>query len=619
MKFFRYFLIGVVLLTVSSCEKLMEKNPSDYLSDPKKFYDTEARLSSALAGVYDKLGAIYGTTWLYRQGHEADEGFYARNSPITGPQFFDITTSDSEITGVWRNLYDGINRANAFLENADNNPKISESLRNSFKGEAQFLRGYYYFILVQLYGGVPIYLESTKDATQNMNVPRSTVKQVYDQILLDMKSAEGAVPAIDEIGHGGRISKSAVRGILARVCLTMAGHPLNDESKYQEAKAWASLVINDGKHSLNPDFTNVFVKYARDEYDIAESIWEVEFWGNKTDVYTETGYVGFVNQPSHNNQNTGNGYGGVRPTYKLWQQFDGHPNDLRRDWTIANFAYTSTGINGAKTPSTSATESAIYSRQVAKWRREYETLLPKTNGATPQNFPLLRYSDVLLMYAEAENAVNNGPTADAFNKLNEVRRRAYGTGYRINGITRVSGGSGYTAVPLVIIKNTDGHEASQAYASATISGGVVTAINLVSKGAFYSSTPPVVSIVPVNGAGSGASATVSVSQLQLINPDDANIPVDLTMDELDFLKIIQSERMRELSFEELRRFDLLRWGIFTDAMREVADAMSVTPPATSLLYAFTRFQNAINPKHTLWPIPSVEMMMNRAMVQNPNW
>lgn len=620
MKFFRYFLIGVVLLTAPSCKKFMDKNPNDYLSNPKAFFDTEPRLNSALASVYDKLGAIYGTTWLYRQGHEADEGYYARTSPMTGTQSFDFTASDGDVAGVWRNLYDGINRANVFLENADNNPQISESFRTRLKAEARFLRGYYYFILVQLYGGVPLYTESTKDATQNLNVPRSTLAQVYDQILADMKAAELDVPTIDAIGNGGRISKSAVRGMLAKVCLTMAGHPLKDESKYAEARDWAKTVIDDPLHSLNPDFTNVFVKYARDEYDIKESIWEVEFWGNRTDVYTETGYVGYVNQPINSNANTGNGFGGVKVTYKLWNQFTS-PNDLRRDWTIANFNYVNSGPNGNRTPISTVTEGSIYNRQAAKWRREYETLLPKTNGATPQNFPLLRYSDVLLMYAEAENAVNNGPTAEAFNKLNEVRQRAYGTGHRIAAITRGSAGSGYTTAPLIVIKNADGHEGSQAYAFATLgtgtAAGTVSGITLLNKGAFYSATPPTVTFVPVNGVGSGATATVTV---QAIDPLEANVPEDMSLDKLEFLKIIQAERMREFAFEELRRFDLLRWGIFTEAMQEVADAMSVTPPVPSTLqYALIRFEKALNVKHTLWPIPSVEMMMNSAMVQNPNW
>src|SRR5690606_37216928 len=118
-------------------------------------------------------------------------------------------------------------------------------------------------------------------------------------------------------------------------------------------------------------------------------------------------------------------------------------------------------------------------------------------------------------------------------------------------------GSGYTATPMIVIENADGHEGAQAYAYATLGkdaeAGTVSSVTLLSKGAFYSSTPPIVKIVSVNGAGSGATATVTV---QAIDPLQANLPVDLSLDRGDFLQLIQAERMRELAFEELRRFDL---------------------------------------------------------------
>ena len=92
-----------------------------------------------------------------------------------------------------------------------------------------------------------------------------------------MTEAESLVQSIDEIGHGGRVSKSAVRGILGRVYLTMAGYPLNDRSKLEEARKVLKTVIEgkEYRHSLNPDYNQVFINYAQDKYDIGESIWEV--------------------------------------------------------------------------------------------------------------------------------------------------------------------------------------------------------------------------------------------------------------------------------------------------------------------------------------------------------
>src|SRR5690606_21627162 len=101
------------------------------------------------------------------------------------------------------------------------------------------------------------------------------------------------------------------------------------------------------------------------------------------------------------------------------------------------------GINGSKsmTANLPATEAAKYALRPAKYRREYETKIPKADNRTPQNTPLLRYADILLMYAEAENAIN-GPTPEAVNAIDQVRRRSWSSGVRT--ITVTNGGSGYT-------------------------------------------------------------------------------------------------------------------------------------------------------------------------------
>src|SRR5690606_19629993 len=107
------------------------------------------------------------------------------------------------------------------------------------------------------------------------------------QIIADLTEAQGIVLKASEIGYGGRVSQSAVQGILARVCLYMAGNPINDVSKYTLARAWADSVITSGLHELNPNYADVFKNYATDTYDIKESILEVEFYGNSQGIYSE--------------------------------------------------------------------------------------------------------------------------------------------------------------------------------------------------------------------------------------------------------------------------------------------------------------------------------------------
>lgn len=600
----RYYFLIVLILSLASCDNLLNKQPDDFLA-PETYYTSEIQLNYALNGVYDILGTTYGGVRLYRSGMEADEGYYARTTPVTGPQANNFTASDGDISAFWTNMYNGINRANILLANLDKNTNLDQTIRDRIKGETLFLRGYYYFLLVQSFEGVPLVLKSANSISET-DVPRASIKEVYEQVLKDMKEAEVLVPDIKTLGFGGRVNKSAVRGILARVCLYMAGYPLKDESKFEEARNWAKKVMDDAAagHSLNPSYSQVFINLAQDKYDINESIWEVEYWGNRMDAYTETGWVGYVNGPSSNNALTGNGYGGVRITSNLYSLYE--PGDLRRDWAIASFTYASTGALGAKTFTTSTTNSALYSRQCAKFRREYEVLLPKNGSATPQNFPVLRYSDVLLMFAEAENEVNGGPTQAAIDAVNLVRQRSWSSG--IKSITVSNGGSGYTSAPTVTISSGGGTGAA---ATATITSGRVTSVKLVpdavigaQMGSMYTSAP---TITLTGGGGTGATATATIYKIT-----DANIP---TLDQTGFRDLIQKERSRELCFETMRRADLIRWGIFTFTMSEIGKIIDIQAPGSY----FAQYYKNVTDKNLTWPIPTRELTSNKTLVQNEGW
>ncbi len=600
----RYYFLIVLILSLASCDNLLNKQPDDFLA-PETYYTSETQLNYALNGVYDILGTTYGGVRLYRLGLEADEGYYARTTPVTGPQANNFTASDGDISAFWTNLYSGINRANILLANLDKNTNLDQTIRDRIKGETLFLRGYYYFLLVQSFEGVPLVLKSANSIGET-DVPRASIKEVYEQVLKDMKEAEVLVPDIKTLGFGGRVNKSAVRGILARVCLYMAGYPLKDESKFEEARNWAKKVMDDAAagHSLNPSYSQVFINLAQDKYDINESIWEVEYWGNRTDAYTETGWVGYVNGPSSSNALTGNGYGGVRITSNLYSLYE--PGDLRRDWAIASFTYNSTGELGSKKFVTSTSNASLYTRQCAKFRREYEVVLPKNGSATPQNFPVLRYSDVLLMFAEAENEVNGGPTQAAIDAVDLVRQRSWSSG--IKSITVTNGGFGYSSAPTVTISSGGGTSAT---AIATIKSGKVTAVTLApdavtgtQMGSLYTSAP---TITLTGGGGTGATATATIYKIT-----DANIP---TLDQTAFRDLIQKERSRELCFETLRRADLIRWGIFTFTMSEIGRTIDIQAPGSY----FAQYYKNVSDKNLIWPIPTRELTSNKALVQNEGW
>lgn len=602
MNYKYYFLFALCLIGVNSCD--LTKEPLDFL-ESNAYYDTAEKLENNLAAVYDKLGHrdLYGQWMLYRMGLEADEGYYARTTPVYGPQVYDFTSSDADIFRHWTALYTGIGRANILLANIDNNKSIDEDIRNKIRGETLFLRAYYYFLLVQFYGGVPLLLEPTANVN-DIHKPRATAKEVYEQIVADMEKAEGLVDNIKTVGFGGRVNKSAVRGILARVYLHMAGYPVRDVSKYERALFWAKSVIEDTQaaHSLNPNFSQIFINYAQDIYDINESIWEVEFRGNGSDAYlAEAGGVGYVNGPATTNTTIGTTINGIRTTAKLYTAYK--EGDLRRDWTIANFTYVA--ATGAKTFATSTAVRDIYNRNSAKYRREYELLLPKSASATPQNFALLRFSDVLLMFAEADYEINGGPSPEAIEAVNKVRRRAWSTG--IKSVTITNGGSGYTSAPTVTFSGGGG---AGAKATATIQGGQITgvvfdrdAVTGSARGTGYTSSPT----ITFTGVGTGATAIAEIYKKEEAELTDIEIG--------DFRKTIQDERLKELAYETLRKTDLVRWGIFVYNMEEVGKNIFADFPDAH----FLRQYKNIEEKHLLWPIPAKEITLNRALTQNPNW
>ncbi len=603
-----YCLFVLAALFVSCNKDFLETVPSDFLA-PEIYYQTEEQLNFAKASVYNSLGSsdLWGTIANYLLGFSADEGYMNRSSLVIGPWNHNHVPSDSYNSRFWSNLYRGISRANQLLANVDNNPQISKEFRDQVRGEVLFLRGYYNFLLVQFYGPVPLKLMPTV-SVEDVDSPNAEIDAIYDQIIIDMTEAEKLVKSISEVGCGGQVNKSAVRGLLARVNLYMAGKPLNDASRYAEAKKWAKMVMDDteSNHALNPSFAQVFINYAADAYDIKESIWEAEFWGNRLDSYVETSNIGWINGPPvpAANTNTGRADAYMSITSKLYNAFE--PGDLRKFWSIAFFTYLATGENGAKTYIDEAANDGVkFSRYPAKWRREYETLLPKHATTTPENFPLLRYSDVLLMFAEAENELN-GPTPEAVNAVNKVRQRAWSSG--INTITVTNGGTGYTTAPLVTFSGNGGAEAT-----AKIDKGAVTSITLTRDAVtFYKSgnyaSPPVITLS--GGGGSGAEAVATVYK-----KEDGNMkPADYASKE-SFRNFIRDERLRELNFEGLRKSDLIRWGVFVETMIDMANTISIQVPTA----VYKRAYAGVEQKHLLMPIPTSELNVNEIIRQNPGW
>ena len=510
------------LLMGTSCKKFLDTKPKDFIS-PVNYYKTKEDLTRALTGVYDRLGDIR----MYARGMYtfmvfSDEFFFRGAS--TGANSNTLDPSTLELNRQWEAIYTGIERANMLLENmvgAD----VDQDFFNEVKGQALFLRAYYYFLLVDQYGGVPLKTTFTKSPVEEP-LPRASVADVYAQIVKDMKEAEGLVRTISYYGFNGRVSKTAVQGMLARVFLTMAGHPLKDATKYAEARDYAQAVMQSGEHSLNPDFKQIFINHSAEVYDIKEGLWEIEFSGTNQGIIREGGSLGSYLGISCANIDTGFGYDNIRANRKLWDAYA--PGDLRRDWAIAPYRFVTTGTTTTRQPWTA---TQIYDRNPGKWRREYEKLLPRNKDFNGTNVPILRYADVLLMFAEADNEAGTGPSLAAYQALNQVRRRGYGK-------------------PIAV-------------------------------------------------------------------PDPTvDAPAGMSKDQ--FRTYIQNERLRELSFEGIRKHDLIRWGIYVQAMQELANVYQTDMPTALRAAALVQVRN-VTERSVLFPIPTSEINVNPKVTQNPGW
>lgn len=631
MKPVKYLLLVIILLS-SSCKKYLETKPSDFLT-PVNYYQNKTQLALALNGVYLVLSqaSCYGEIYQHIITPSTDESITNINNTTPGACFYNVTAGNADITNFWSNLYTGVNRANLLLENINIATDISDLDRKHIKAEAIFLRAYFYFLLTQWYGDIPLRLSSTTSALAT-NYPFTASKDIYDFVISEMTTAEGMLSdqKASSFAYDEKVTYTTVEGILARVCLYAAGNPINETARYAEALSWAKKVVSSGEHKLNPDYSQIFKLESADGYDNVnrEVLWEVGFSWSLTNTSRLTASQVRVGM-STNAISIGRTYGYTNVYPRLFKSYESVINpsaplgsqdlspDLRREWNCPVFTWS--GGDAVVLPTVAYfTYNNYWDRYPGKWRRQYEIVIPRDNNNSPRNLPILRYSDVLLMLAEADNEIN-GPTSLGIDAVTQVRKRAYGEtlqGKSLVKITVTNGGSGYTSIPNVIIAGGSG-----ATGTAVISGGKVTGVNLTALGSNFTSAP---AITFSGGAGSGAAASSTLS--------DATLTPDKYVSKEAFRKTIQDERLRELNGEFLRRQDLRRWGILISTLKTMVNEIaagsidknsdgSPVVPAASIAQQ-TKYSIPglnIGTKDIFLPIPQTELTYNYQAKQNPGY
>ncbi len=550
--------VPLLSLGVCSCE-MLNVEPENVLA-PETFYESDEDVFYGLTGVYGVINseAFYGNYYSLMLSNVDDICYQNRAQSGSYPYWYTHTSSDTYIYQVWSKLYEGIKNANELMGSLDELSDLDES--GQYYAEARFLRAYYHFILAQGWGDVPLRLEATTSPNE-VEIAATEQVEVLEWCVEEMEAVLETITDGDLSVAPSRITRSAVQGILARVYLFLAGESVagvaDRDSMWSGAAKYAGAVVDSNLHMLNPDYAQVFINMIMDIYDTEyrESIWEAEFMGNHSSGSWSNGRIGDLIglQSSSSGTNFSEwscnySYGQYNGSLKLWDLYWSEDrtdaerelesiNDSRQEWNLPGYnynGYASLGLVASydKSPyafggSTTFEDptTAGGKRNAGKYRREviYEGQMSAKELYTQINFPILRYSDVLLMYAEASNEM--GDMATAYAAVKQVRDRAM--------------------------------------------------VETRSMGEY---------------------------------------------DKSSLRELIRNERGRELAFEALRKYDLIRWGIFVEEMNNysVWAADEDWAGDTTATRAATIGGN-VQAKHIVFPIPSIELGVNKLLKQNALW
>jgi len=422
MKYFNIIVSLSLILLWSSCEKL-EEVPYDFTS-ASNLYQDESDVDAALLGVYQPLilGGV-DDLWNFLILSGASENIRI-NDPYRGGAQSNLASATFRETdphvGIWVNYYRGINRANLVIENIPG-VGLESALEEQKIAEARFLRAFYYFNLVHLFGDVPLNLTSTQNFDEeSIKTPRTAAIEVYNAIIEDLQYAEQRLPQNYSGDQRGRATVGAAKALLGKVYLTMAGKPLEITEMYSQAADKLQEVI--GMYSLEENFADVFS--IENEADNTEVIFARQAISNFNGAGTVVTYFAAApNSPFA--LWLGGGQFQFAFTEDFYNTFD--PGDSRRDVTML---YTYTDRDGASVTYNDPNNPTGYLGIPVPRYPETGVPLGKlkdgSNTSNPFNHGTdliyIRYADVLLMLSEALN--ESGSSSQALPYLNEVRDRA---------------------------------------------------------------------------------------------------------------------------------------------------------------------------------------------------
>lgn len=389
-----------------------------------------------VTGVYNSL--LQGDSWGNGDVHgfafisvtdimsdDADKGSNPNDQavPVGDIDNFSLTPANKFCESLWSGHYNSIGAANQAL-GALATAAIDPDVRDQLKGEVRFLRGYLYFNLVRMYGGVPLVLRVPSDANDANSDPvfqtRATVETVYDSIVYDLQYAVAHLPLKSQ-SSTGHATKGAAQTLLAKVFMY--------QGEWDEVFALTDAVISSGQYALLDDYANIW----RQAFDNnIESIFEIET-GTFNNANLGVPLYTLSQGPRVGGSGGWNdlGWGFNTPSTNLINAYE--PNDLRKNATVITID--NSGLHkgtilwdGFRLPSKDSVENYYYNYKAytstlwdPRGENNQEEYINPADKDRPKNIRILRYAEVLLMNAEA--AIQTG-MGDADENLNMVRNRA---------------------------------------------------------------------------------------------------------------------------------------------------------------------------------------------------
>lgn len=402
-------LLVILIFIVSSCEDDLNVLPNDAISETD-FLNNPDNAVAIVTGVYSKQldYNMYSFSWIGMTSITSDDADKGSTPSDTGSdkQKMDNLTfgpSDISFSDVWNGRYDGIYRANNalfYLEQLT----IDETLKNRLIGEVKFLRALFYFDLVRCFGGVPLVIEpvdiNDNEAINNVVFVRKTKEETYAVIEADLLEAIDLLPLKTQYSPNdlGRASKGAAQALLAKAYLY--------QEKWQQAYDMSGEVITSGQYGLLLNYAEVWREAGENK---AESIYEVQATLN-AGIRDYTNVQGPRGTPDL-------GWGFNSPSLALSNAYE--TDDVRREATIL-FVQTTPftlwdGFVGSPTWNNPRYNYKAYQSSIEEsWNGD--------KGNTAKNLRILKYSDILLIRAEAASEL--GMVTEATDRVNEIRLRA---------------------------------------------------------------------------------------------------------------------------------------------------------------------------------------------------